>query len=520
MHHNLDHQPPERMLDPIKLSSWVFTLFGLLVANWLPISPDNRRAVILILLAFSVYLLVYFEWLWPRYKEKEWLAVVPAFVNIVSLTALNYFLGPGLSVEIIYIIIVVNAAIRLGKRWAMVAAVFSALMILGVDLLNWTNRTGGIVFSSGLNSLACLVAGFLCGSMADLIRKQTRQAQALQRAVQVQAERISVVNEVARQIGSTIEMDALLDLIYQQVSRTISTDTYFVGIHESSWDYIELPIVYDDGKQWPKFRIPLGQGLASIVIQGRAPLRIGCLSEIRDKMPIPPVKVGAGGYSESWLGVPMQMSDEFSGLLAVASYQVNAFSEEDQALLTNIASQIALALDNARHHAQVEEQSRRDSLTGVYNHGYLLLRLQEEIDRARLSGQPLSLIMLDIDYFKNYNDAYGHLMGDQVLRLIVQAIQAHVKKTDVVGRWGGEEFGVVLTNATAEQSAVVADRIRASLAELSLVNKAGFAIPNPTVSQGIATLAEPIKDAIGLVDLSDAMLYQAKNHGRDQVRVA
>jgi hypothetical protein len=307
------------MLDPIKLSSWAFTLFGLLVANWLPISPDNRRAIILILLAFAAYLLVYFEWLWPRYKEKEWLAVAPAFVNIVSLTALNYYIGPGLSVEIIYIIIVVNAAIRLGKRWAMVAAVFSALMILGVDHLNWANLTGGIGFSSGLNSLACLVAGFLSGSMADIIRQQTRQAQALQRSVEAQAERISVVNEVARQIGSTIEMDALLDLIYQQVRRTISTDTYFVGIHDAAWDYIELPIVYDDGKQWPKLRIPLGQGMASIVIQGRAPLRIGRLSEIRDKMPIPPIKVGAGGNSESWMGVPMQLSDGFSGLLAVAS---------------------------------------------------------------------------------------------------------------------------------------------------------------------------------------------------------
>ena len=108
----------------------------------------------------------------------------------------------------------------------------------------------------------------------------------------------------------------------------------------------------------------------------------------------------------------------------------------------------------------MKDQARRDSLTGAFNHGYLLQRLQEVIDRAQKGNRPVSLIMLDIDHFKAYNDAYGHVTGDQVLRLSVQAIQAHVKQTDPVGRWGGDEFGVVLPNATTDQTRGVAERIR------------------------------------------------------------
>ena len=520
MSRNETRLPQADILKPVELSSWALALFGLVIVNWLPTSPDSRRTITLLLLAFVLYLLVYFHWLWPRYKEIGWMKLVPAVANILIVTPINYILGSVVNVEIIYIVIVVNAAIRLGRRFAMVAAAFSALMIIGTDLIRETTPSDGMWLSSSLSIIVCLVAGYLAGSLADTIRRQAKEAQTLQRAVQRQAERISVVNEVARHIGSTIEMDTLLELIYQQLSRTIPTDTYYVGIHPPSRDDIELLIVYDEGKHFPTQRIPLGRGLASSVIQRREPLLVRRLSVEKETLKIQALTVGADRISESWLGVPMLMADGFTGLLVVASYKPDVFDADDLALLTNIAAQIALALDNARHHAQVEEQARRDSLTGVYNHGFMLKRLQEEVDWARANRRPVSLIMLDIDHFKKYNDTYGHLMGDQVLRLIVQAIQAHVKQSDVVGRWGGEEFGVVLTNATAEQSAGVAGRIRASLAALPLVDGAGHAIPKPTVSQGIATLSDQTADAIQLIDLADATLYQAKQLGRDRVLLA
>jgi diguanylate cyclase (GGDEF)-like protein len=167
----------------------------------------------------------------------------------------------------------------------------------------------------------------------------------------------------------------------------------------------------------------------------------------------------------------------------------------------------------------VEEQARCDSLTGVYNHGYFVAQLNKEITQGS-QEKPVSLIMLDIDFFKQYNDTYGHIIGDQVLRLIVQAIRAHIKQTDTVGRWGGEEFGIVLPKTTLEQAQIVANRIRQTLLTMPLTDESGKAFPKPTVSQGIATFPDHANDAGQLVDVADAALYEAKHAGRDQVRVA
>lgn len=342
----------------------------------------------------------------------------------------------------------------------------------------------------------------------------------LHQSTQRQVERTAVLNEMARAIGSTIELNDLLELIYKQLSRVIPTDTYYVGLYDRGDQALDLVVVIDDGHRFPPSRIPAGAGLVSIVVSTRRPLLIRHLTEEMDKLPVRPMVLGQQKISESWLGVPMMVGDSFLGLLAVASYQTHAFDEEDVALLANVAAQAALTLDNARHHAEVEEQAHCDSLTGVYNHGYLLQRLGEAIARASAEETPVSLIMLDIDHFKAYNDTYGHVIGDEALCLTVQAIRAHVKATDTVGRWGGEEFGIVLPGAGADSALRIAQRVRETLAELKLSDGHGGTLPNPTVSQGIATYPTQAADMDTLVNRADEALYRAKSSGRDQVALA
>lgn len=342
----------------------------------------------------------------------------------------------------------------------------------------------------------------------------------LHQALRQQLDRMAVVNEVTRAITSTIEMEPLLELIYQQLSRVIPTDTYYVALHEAESNMIDMRVIIDEGVRFPPMRVSSEEGLASYVIQQKKPLLIHSIAAEQASLPITPRVVGKDKVSESWLGVPIILSDHLSGVLVVASYKPNAFDDDDVALLTTVASEAAIALDNARHHAQVEEQARRDSLTGAYNHGFLLQRLSEEVERACKENHPVTLIMLDVDHFKTYNDQFGHVMGDEVLRFIVEAIQAHVKPTDMVGRWGGEEFGVILPETTTDQARVVAKRIRETLSNLPLVNKDQQPVPKPTVSQGIATLPDHAKNASELIDLADRTLYEAKAFGRDMVIVA
>jgi len=201
----------------------------------------------------------------------------------------------------------------------------------------------------------------------------------------------------------------------------------------------------------------------------------------------------------------------------LASYKPNAFDLADMELLSSLAQHVTLALDNTIRHAQVEEQARLDSLTGVYNHGYFLKRLAEQAEETSTLETPLSLIMMDIDYFKQYNDTYGHLVGDRILKSLCIAIKQHIKQGDAVGRWGGEEFVISLPNATGEQATQVAKRISETMASLRVEDRDQRTVPVPTVSQGIAVFPNEADEIYRLIDLADRRLYVAKERGRNQI---
>jgi diguanylate cyclase (GGDEF)-like protein len=216
------------------------------------------------------------------------------------------------------------------------------------------------------------------------------------------------------------------------------------------------------------------------------------------------------------MGVPMRGA-HVDGFMAISSYLPNAFDRSDMELLSTIAQRAALALDNTYHHALVREQARLDSLTNVYNHGYFIQNLRDQAKTCEAQNQPLSLIMLDIDYFKQYNDTFGHLIGDEILISLCDIIRRHIKNTDAVGRWGGEEFGISLPNTDRHQAMSVAERIRETLGFLKIKNSEQLTIPIPTISMGIAVFPAETEDITKLIDLADKRLYTAKERGRDQI---
>lgn len=353
----------------------------------------------------------------------------------------------------------------------------------------------------------------LFGQQAAIAVSNARLYEDVQRRVG----QLAALNEIAQIIGSTIEIDAVLERIGEAVRRALSADTYLVITVDEPTGVHTLEILDDEGERFPKQELPPGKGATGWVIRNRKPL---LLRDLPAEVPGLGIEISLAGkpkHSLSWLGVPMETAGRLVGVLAVGSYRPSAFGEGDVELLQNIAQQAALAIEHGRHHAEVEEQARRDSLTQVFNHGYFLKQLQAEVVRALEEGRPLSLIMLDVDYFKQYNDTYGHVVGDQVLRLTVQAIGAHVKRSDPVGRWGGEEFTIALPGANCAQARGVAERIRATLADLPLHDRDGNPLPLPTVSQGLAVLPDEVENMDALIHLADWRLYQAKERGRDQI---
>jgi len=327
-------------------------------------------------------------------------------------------------------------------------------------------------------------------------------------------QRLETINKVSHQLMQSLDTDQVIYLLNTTILEAIEADTYFIGMLKG--DEIQLDLFYDEGEFYNGMRIPTEGTLANWVINNQKPL---FLPDLRDDVHLEGVKVriiGKEKTSLSWLGVPLK-APNITGIMALASYKPNAFDLADLELLSSLAQHVTLALDNTIRHAQVEEQARLDSLTGVYNHGYFLKRLAEQAEETSITNAPLSLIMLDIDYFKQYNDTYGHLVGDRILNSLCMAIKQHIKQDDAVGRWGGEEFIISLPHATGEQAMQVAKRISETMAILRVEDRDQKTVPVPTVSQGVGMFPNEANEIYRLIDLADRRLYVAKERGRNQV---
>jgi diguanylate cyclase (GGDEF)-like protein len=312
----------------------------------------------------------------------------------------------------------------------------------------------------------------------------------------------------------SLETEQTLTLINATIQDALEADTYFVGIVKEN--EIHLDLFYDDGEYFNGTRIPLEGTLSGWVIRNQRELFLPDLRREVNLVGVGPFVTGKEKTSLSWMGVPLKATN-VTGIIALGAYAPNSFDQADMELLSNLAQQVTVALDNTIQHAQVEEQARLDSLTGVYNHGYFLKRLAEQQEESASTKAPLSLIMLDIDYFKQYNDTFGHLVGDRILNALCTVIKQHIKQQDAVGRWGGEEFIISLPRATGIQAMQVAQRIGETLRLLKVEDRDQKMVPIPTVSQGIAVFPDEADEMFRLIDLADRRLYIAKARGRNQI---
>jgi diguanylate cyclase len=165
----------------------------------------------------------------------------------------------------------------------------------------------------------------------------------------------------------------------------------------------------------------------------------------------------------------------------------------------------------------IRAESLTDPLTGLGNRKYFDRSIDTAIETALASGEPLSLLMFDIDYFKSFNDSYGHLTGDQVLRLVGMSLKQSIKGQDITARYGGEEFAVVLPSTALRQALTVADHIRRAVMSKELKKKStGEILGRVTISVGVSML-KPGDDADSLIERADACLYAAKRAGRNRV---
>ncbi|MBK9926257.1 MAG: GGDEF domain-containing protein [Anaerolineales bacterium] len=336
----------------------------------------------------------------------------------------------------------------------------------------------------------------------------------LQETANEHIHRLETINKVSREIMQTLDTKQTISLLDSTIHETLIADTYFIGIRKG--DEIELELFFDDKEYFNGTRIPLDGTLSGWVIKNEKELYLPDLQDDVDLEGVKHFVMGSEKTSLSWIGVPLK-AENVTGVLALSSYTPNAFDRADLELLSNLGQHVTLALDNTIKHALVEQQARLDSLTGVYNHEYFLKQLAERAKEADESNTLLSLIMLDIDYFKQFNDTYGHLVGDRILEALCTAIKHNIKQNDAVGRWGGEEFAISLPGADGAQALQIAKRISQTLGNLRVEDLEHKTVPIPTISQGIAVYPIEANEIYHLVDAADRRLYVAKERGRNQI---
>jgi diguanylate cyclase (GGDEF)-like protein len=214
--------------------------------------------------------------------------------------------------------------------------------------------------------------------------------------------------------------------------------------------------------------------------------------------------------------IPLVSCGQTFGALVLHSSEPQSFQAADMRPLESVADICATAIQNANYVERVKQLAYRDGLTGIFNRRFFELRMTEELDRAQRFGAGMAVIMVDIDRFKSLNDEFGHLLGDEVLRQVSSILHDQLRKFDVVCRYGGEEFAILLSQTHPQHAMGVAEKLR------SLVERWQFpAVPRAvTISAGIAAYPQNGVTREELMKAADSSLYAAKQHGRNRVELA
>jgi diguanylate cyclase (GGDEF)-like protein len=330
-----------------------------------------------------------------------------------------------------------------------------------------------------------------------------------------------ILYEIGLAITSGLGLDNTVRALYNQLKKIIPVDFFYLALISRKEDFISFHAFDDQGKKLeiPPLSLTEQPSLTRYTIEKGRTVYIPDVHAPDAEYPYEQTVKTPGDHDEkTHLGIPLIQGGNVLGALAVRANPVDAYATDQIRLVETIANQASVAMDNARMFEEVQHLAVTDSLTGLYNRRYFFPYAENEIERARRYQKRLSIIMMDIDHFKKVNDRFGHMAGDRALKMVAQTCLAELRKVDVMCRFGGEEFLILLPETSKSKAALAARRIRDAVASARiLVDDGEIAL---TVSIGVAELDENHSDLDALIQAADKALYQAKEAGRNQVMLA
>ncbi|MDX1435903.1 MAG: diguanylate cyclase, partial [Anaerolineales bacterium] len=316
---------------------------------------------------------------------------------------------------------------------------------------------------------------------------------------------------VSNALASTLDLQQVLDIILDQLAVVMEYDSAAILL----WEGEVVKAVA--GRGFRDYSLAIGEEFPVenfLFDQIRQTLEPLWLSDPNED----PRFSGWGGTEDiaSWMGLPLVVHGKLIGFMTLDSYARDTYGAPQASLVQPFANQAAQAIENASLFDWVQRQAVTDALTNIYNRRGFFELGQREVDRALRFNRELVAIMLDIDLFKQVNDRVGHAVGDQVLIEIADRCVQVLRRVDLIGRYGGEEFAILLPETEVESAEGIAERLREAVAGSDIITDRG---PIPvTISLGVAGINPAVRDLASLLDAADTAMYAAKQAGRNCVK--
>jgi diguanylate cyclase (GGDEF)-like protein len=329
---------------------------------------------------------------------------------------------------------------------------------------------------------------------------------------------LEIYEEVNKDLASSIDLNSILDTIMKRAKELTKAETWTVFLVDEGTG--ELVFERTEGKktkETQKFRLMKGEGIAGWVAKGGMPVLVPDVSQDKRFSQKIDSAFNLKHKIKSIMCVPIKSNEKPLGVIEVFNKTTEEpFTREDFNQLIKIIDQSSILIERALLYQKVEELSITDDLTKLFNTRYLNRTIEMEIQRSLRYRTSVSLIFMDIDDFKQINDRHGHLVGSKILAEMGQLLIRNLRTVDVVVRYGGDEFVIVLPHTPPAAAALIAERIRKSVDRNVFLEKEGYTL-KITASFGVASYPESARSKEELLRLADEAMYKVKYHTKNGV---